>query len=1130
MGPRDLHPDCLAGDGEMVALMRSIDWSATPIGPVAAWSPALRTMVRLLLVNRSPLFLWWGPHYVQFYNDASRSILGAKHPKSMGRPAAECWSEIWHVIGPLIDSPFQGGPATWQEDFCLEINRSGTPEETHFTIAYSPVPDDGVPSGIGGVFGIVHETTGKVVGERRVMVLRDLGSHAAEAKTAEEACVVAARTLASHDKDIPFSLIYLAEANGLSVTPAASSGVDECAAIRPRIVGIDGGGRGWPLAEVLGAGAPRVVPDLSGRFVSVPQGPWSDRPTSAVVLPIPSPKAHQPAGLLVAGVSARLRLDEQYGGFLELVAGQIGAAIANARSRCEASRREQELWAETNRVRERLEAVLSGLSDQFITLDRRWRYVFINDRVCELTGLSREEILGKDVWELFPEVIGTILEAEFRRAAAEGVATQFEYYHEPYGRWFEIRIHPCADGLSLFVADITDRKRAEEALRVANERLDLAIRGSNLGIWDLELAPGGEYRHGPARFINVWEPLGYDPAEFPADASASRALGHPDDLMEVDRAVMACLAGETEEIRVENRIRHKDGSYHSILTLGKAMRDASGRPVRLIGTVLDITDRKRLEVEMRLAKEAAEAANRSKDEFLANVSHEIRTPFGTILGMTELVLESPLTADQRQCLETARSAAEGLLGLVYDLLDFEKIEAGKLELDPADFSLRDTLGAIVRTLAVQAQAKALGLACDLPPDVPDAMVGDADRLRHVLLNLISNAIKFTSQGGVVVRVDVADDTAPEGSVALRVQAIDTGIGIPYDGQGRIFRAFEQVDSSSTRRYGGTGLGLTIAAGLVGLMGGAIGVESEPGRGSTFSFTAWFGRQPDPLDRVIARPSDALHGAATPTPVAAPLRILVAEDSEFNARHQERLLTGWGHAVRVAADGREALELAVGEAFDLLLLDVHMPELDGFQVVREIRRSEQATGGHLPVIALTACARKEDRESCLAAGMDDYLAKPVRAAELFATIGRVAAGGGPRPEPGDRASLLAPATLLAACGNEAGLRALCQDFQAYAPVRLAEVSDASRARDAHRLREAAHKLCGLSSVFSSAAGEVASDLEDHAARGRIDEAMPLVERLGPMLRRLIREVGYISYEGLRSRAPTVEGIEGASSDL
>ena len=364
MQPPGEDQDCLSGGGEMGALMRSIDWSSTPIGAVESWSLALRTMVRILLVNRFQLFLWWGPRYVQVYNDASRPILGAKHPRSMGQPAAECWSEIWHVIGPLIETPFRGGPATWMEDILLEMNRYGYVEETHFTIAYSPVPDDDAPRGIGGVLGTVHEITEKVVGERRVAVLRDLGTHAAEAKTAEEACVTAARTLSAHDKDAPFALIYLLDSDGRGATLAGACGIAEGETISPRVVGLGGSeGAAWPLAEAIRAGTPREVNDLRVRFGSVPPGPWADRPSSAVVLPIPSRRADQPAGLLVAGVSARLRFDDQYRGFLELVAGQIATAVANARAYEEEKKRAETL-AELDRAKT---AFFSNASHEFRT-------------------------------------------------------------------------------------------------------------------------------------------------------------------------------------------------------------------------------------------------------------------------------------------------------------------------------------------------------------------------------------------------------------------------------------------------------------------------------------------------------------------------------------------------------------------------------------------------------------------------------------------------------------------------------------------------------------------------------------------------------------------------------------------
>ncbi len=265
------------------------------------------------------------------------------------------------------------------------------------------------------------------------------------------------------------------------------------------------------------------------------------------------------------------------------------------------------------------------------------------------------------------------------------------------------------DLLARQAADWIERVQADEALRVANVRLDLAMRGSNIGTFELDLryglTPGSR-----VEFVNVWERLGYSGSEIPADHAAAMALMHPEDRDPFERAIAAYLGGETPEFEVEARMRHKDGTYRWFLKRGIAERDAEGTPLRFTGTDLDITERKRLEKALRRAKEAAEAANRAKDEFLANVSHEIRTPFGAILGMTELVLDTTLTEDQRQCLETARTAAESLLVLVNDLLEFEKIEAGKLELVPADFSLRSTLRETVRTLAVRARDRGLGLA------------------------------------------------------------------------------------------------------------------------------------------------------------------------------------------------------------------------------------------------------------------------------------------------------------------------------------------------------------------------------------------------------------------------------------
>ena len=353
-----------AGGGEMSERVRAFDWSKTAIGPIEGWSPALRMQVDFLLANRFPLLLWWGPTFCSIYNDAYAPILGAKHPWALGRPVSECWSEIWDVLEPLIETPFQGGPATWIEDFELEIRRHGYLEEGHFTVAYSPVPDETAPRGIGGVIATVHEISAKILAERRVAALRDLGSRAAEAKTAEQACAIAAATLDAYPKDVPFALLYLIDAGGEAASLAGAAGVAVAEDVSPLRVALDETpATGWPLAEARRAEAIVPVERIAERFSTVPPGPWSDPPHTAVVMPIPSHKAHEPAGLLVAGVSPRLRLDEHYLDFLELLRTQVATAIANARAYEEEKRRAEAL-AEIDRAKT---AFFSNVSHEFRT-------------------------------------------------------------------------------------------------------------------------------------------------------------------------------------------------------------------------------------------------------------------------------------------------------------------------------------------------------------------------------------------------------------------------------------------------------------------------------------------------------------------------------------------------------------------------------------------------------------------------------------------------------------------------------------------------------------------------------------------------------------------------------------------
>src|SRR5580693_9521681 len=639
----------------------------------------------------------------------------------------------------------------------------------------------------------------------------------------------------------------------------------------------------------------------------------------------------------------------------------------------------------------------------------------VNRRECELRKLAQREMIGQYCWDLIPPAERQRYRDQIERRLT-GQTALLPYQHQylrPDGAQVTVEIHEhklenqhrIIIGLRLASVDVTERKKSEDqAYETAAE-----LRALFQAFPDLFLRIDRE-----GNILDCKGGQSSDPF-LSADKFTDRNLKDilPSDVVEQfgEAQDKVRKTGTLEVIEFKAEGRQGEQVYESrLLPLSwdhwiAVVRNITARKsgeLRLTEYAQEL-EHKNEELEAALA--TAREATQLRSRFLANMSHEIRTPMNGVLGMTDFLLATKLTSEQQEFAESIKRSADALLALINDILDLSKIEAGKLRLDRVQFQLGPTIAEVVSLFALEARMKGLGFASNVPADLPRVVVGDPGRLRQVLRNLLGNALKFTDHGEIGVHVELLNEAT--NVVQIRFTVHDTGIGMPPDQQSRLFESFTQGDGSSTRRHGGTGLGLAISKQLVELLGGEIGVASQPGRGSRFWFTASFGKAAPgdkpaskPVIKPATKPNAPPVGLASmrtatavkrapvqnPVAIAGHLRVLLAEDNEINQRITLRLLEKLGVAADAVVNGREAVQALEKRRYDLVLMDCQMPDMDGFEATA-IVRSREGTANHTPICALTANAMEGDRERCLAAGMDDYISKPVGLDKLQKAVDR-----------------------------------------------------------------------------------------------------------------------------------------------
>jgi PAS domain S-box-containing protein len=769
--------------------------------------------------------------------------------------------------------------------------------------------------------------------------------------------------------------------------------------------------------------------------------------------------------------------------------------------------------------------VVNVQARQIVYVSPAWEEIW--GRTCESCSLSS--------WSdsIHPDDRRRVELAFERQLQGEAVQTEYRIV-KPDGsiRWIRDSAFPVYDNCGVLIriagiaVDFTERKLVEEALRSSEARFRRLVDSNIIGVFTAET--GGRICEANEAFLEMH---GYTREELEAGTVCWNQPATPE-YAQMSQCILQQLAATGVTLPVETESIRKDGGRVPVLVGLASLDQAKGQ---VIGFVLDLTARRQAELSLarylsdiedaqvriegqaaqlaqqakalELARDQAEAANRAKSQFLASMSHEIRTPLNGVIGMTKLLLETELSGEQQRYAQVACTSGEILLALINDILDLSKIEARKLSLEAIDFDLHNMVDDTIEMLGAAAAKKGLELTCTIAPDTPRLLHGDPLRLRQILINLVSNAIKFTDLGKVAIRIQL--DHQDESTVTLRFAVADTGIGISRDRAGALFSPFVQADGSTTRKYGGSGLGLAISKQLAELMGGEIGLESEPGHGSTFWFTVRLGKRTGSTGYEAEHAAQHAGERSVKPPAMtlsrANLRVLVAEDVAANQEVALAILTKLGCRAYAVSNGSAALAAVEDGDYDLILMDCEMPEMDGYEATRRIRQQEALTGKpRIPIVALTAHAISGDRIKCLESGMDDYLCKPIEPRRLAAAIEKWRPGVQPAREPEPRenphreaaSGIFDEKELLGRLmGDRRVAGIIVAGFLQDAPTQLQCLGERLKEGDAEGARRQAHRLKGAAATVSAGAlRTLALQVEDQARAGELEDAAGIWQRM------------------------------------